>query len=115
MWVNIFDLAGCKFKLGGFLATFIYIILIQFMFWGKFIPTPQNNIPLFVFTQALTIIIPFIGESFQQERGITAMAIMETGPITVGLYGNTIVTMIVMLILGIATASLGKQILDVEI
>jgi len=73
VWVNIFDLAGCKFKLGGFFATFAYIVLIQFMFWGKFIPMPQNNVALFVFTQALTIIIPFI--MYIKTRDVTIWSI----------------------------------------
>lgn len=73
VWVNIFELAGCKFKLGGFLATFIYIVLIQFMFWGMFIPMPQGNVTLFVFTQALTIIIPFI--MYIKTRDITIWSI----------------------------------------
>lgn len=73
VWVNIFDLAGCKFKLGGFFATFTYIVLIQFMFWGRFIPMPQGNVALFVFTQALTIIIPFI--MYIKTRDVTIWSI----------------------------------------
>ena len=73
VWVNIFDLAGCKFKLGGFFATFTYIVLIQFMFWSTFIPKPHNNVALFVFTQALTIIIPFI--MYIKTRDITIWSI----------------------------------------
>ena len=73
VWINIFDLAGCKYKLGGFLATLIYILLIQFMFWGKFMPMPSGNLTLFVLSQALTIIIPFV--MYIKTRDITIWSI----------------------------------------
>ncbi len=60
----------------------------------------------------LVIIIPFIGESLSGERGITAMAIMDVGGISLNYYGNFIATMAVMLALGVVTASLGRYIVD---
>jgi hypothetical protein len=59
-----------------------------------------------------TIIVPFIGESFVDSRGITAAAIMETGEITLEYYSYTIGMLLVMLALGILSASLGRYVID---
>ena len=60
----------------------------------------------------ITIVIPFIGETIGGTRGITAMAIMDTGGVTLGYYGYTLTIFIVMLSLGIVTASIGRYIFE---
>ena len=59
-----------------------------------------------------TVIIPFISETLSGERGITAMYILETTGISAIYYSSTIVTLIVMLLLGFASVSLGRYVLD---
>lgn len=60
VWINIFDLAGSKIKLKGYMAVFIYIVLIHVIFWGSFMPVPQTNTLLFIISQAFIYLIPFI-------------------------------------------------------
>lgn len=57
VWVNIFDLAGARVKLNGFLAGFLYIVLINIFFWNKLMPVPINNIPIFMILQGLLVIV----------------------------------------------------------
>lgn len=53
VWINIIDLAGCKDKMLGFAASAIYVVLIHFLFWFKFMPMPQGNIVLFILAQGV--------------------------------------------------------------
>lgn len=59
-----------------------------------------------------TILIPFIGESFSAYRGVTALAIMQASGMTVGYYTNTLASLVVFLTVGVATASLGRYVVD---
>lgn len=58
VWVNIFDLAGSRIKLNGYIAAFIYVGLIHAIFWSRFMPVPQHNTLLFIVSQFLIFIIP---------------------------------------------------------
>lgn len=59
VWVNIFDLAGCRIKLSGFIASSVYVILINALFWNKFVPAPINY-PIFIVMQIVLFVIPFL-------------------------------------------------------
>ena len=58
------------------------------------------------------IILPFIAESFMKERGVSAMAIMDVGRVSIGYYGYTVGLFIIMLSLGIVAASLGRHVVE---
>ncbi len=60
----------------------------------------------------ITVIIPFLVEG-SSNRGVSALAIMETGNITLGYYGYTLGMFMVMLSLGVVAASLGRYVVDV--
>ncbi|MBC2580914.1 hypothetical protein [Clostridium sp. DJ247] len=60
VWVNILDLAGARIKLNGFIAAFIYVTLINSLFWDQFIPMEHNRVIFFIVSQILLNIVPFI-------------------------------------------------------
>jgi mannose/fructose/N-acetylgalactosamine-specific phosphotransferase system component IIC len=60
----------------------------------------------------VTVILPFLAETFVQERGITAVAIMDVGGVSLGYYGYTIGLFIIMLSLGVLAASLGRYVVE---
>lgn len=60
VWVNIFDLAGSKIKLNGYVAAFIYVFLIHAVFWKNFMPVPEANTIVFIISQVFIFVIPFI-------------------------------------------------------
>ena len=60
----------------------------------------------------VAIILPFLAETFIQERGGTAMAIMDVGGISLSYYGYTIALFIIMLSFGIVAASLGRHVVE---
>lgn len=60
VWINIFDLAGSKYKSLGLLASFVYITLIHGLFWGQFISVPELNNALFILAQVIIFIVPLI-------------------------------------------------------
>lgn len=60
VWVNILDLAGARIKLNGFIAAFIYIILINSLFWDQFIPMEHKRFIFFIVSQVLLTIVPFV-------------------------------------------------------
>ncbi|KAJ50853.1 hypothetical protein BD780_003667 [Clostridium tetanomorphum] len=60
VWINIFDLAGSKLKINGFMAACIYTVLIHILFWSKFMPIPGLDKVLFLLSEGLMFIIPFI-------------------------------------------------------
>ncbi|WP_125154137.1 hypothetical protein [Clostridium rectalis] len=60
VWINIFDLAGSKIKINGFIASFIYTGLIHMLFWSEFMPTPVVNTWTFLVCQAFMFTIPYI-------------------------------------------------------
>lgn len=57
VWVNIMELVGTKFKILGFVASFIYVVLINYFFWFKFVPMPAGYGTIFVLSE---IVIYFI-------------------------------------------------------
>lgn len=57
VWINIMDLVGAKFKILGFVASFIYVILINYFFWLKFVPLPIGYGTAFLFSEALMFLI----------------------------------------------------------
>lgn len=75
VWVNIFDLAGSKIKLNGYIAAFIYVGLIHAFFWGKFMPVPQHNTALFIISQLLIFIIPL--RIYTKTKDITLWSIQH--------------------------------------
>jgi hypothetical protein len=75
VWVNIFDLAGSKIKLNGYAAVFIYVCLIQVVFWNTFMPLPQSNTIVFIVSQVLIFVIPFI--IYTKTKDITVWSIQH--------------------------------------
>jgi hypothetical protein len=75
VWVNIFDLAGNKLKINGFLAAFIYTILMHFLFWNRIISFPQGNRSLFIICQGIMFIISFV--IYAKTEDITIFSIQQ--------------------------------------
>lgn len=92
VWINIIDLAGCKDKMQGFIASFIYVTLIHIFFWFKFMPVPQGNITLFIFIQLLMFIAP-------------AIIYVKTKDITIWSIQHIIYDLIVVFFTGFGAAS----------
>lgn len=57
VWINIMDLVGAKFKMLGFVASFIYAVLINYFFLGKFVPMPIGYGTAFLFSEVLIFLI----------------------------------------------------------
>lgn len=75
VWINIFELAGAKIKLNGYLAAFIYVALIHAVFWGSFMPLPKVNTIIFIISQILIFVIPFI--IYNKTKDITIWSIQH--------------------------------------
>ncbi len=75
VWVNIFDLAGSRIRLNGYIAAFVYVGLIHMFFWGSFMPVPQHNILLFIISQLLIFIIPL--KMYIKTKDITIWSIQH--------------------------------------
>ena len=58
VWVNIYDLAGYRCKILGVLASTIYVSAIHILFWTRFIPASNINLPAFIVSQTLLLWIP---------------------------------------------------------
>lgn len=56
VWVNIVDLAGAKIKLNGYVAIFIYVGMIDFLFWNNKSPNFQGNLVAFIVIEAIMLI-----------------------------------------------------------
>lgn len=57
VWINIIELAGSRIKILGFVASCIYIILIEGYFWNSIINMPIASNALFILSQILMILI----------------------------------------------------------
>jgi hypothetical protein len=75
VWINIFDLAGCKVKIGGVFATFTYVVLINALFWSRFLPEPKSNMSLFIIGQGLMLFIPLV--IYMKTKDITIWSIQH--------------------------------------
>lgn len=75
VWINIFDLAGCKKTFSGFIAASIYIVLIYSIFWKKIVPVTPGNIALFIFLQVIRILVLFF--MYIKTRDITIWSIQN--------------------------------------
>lgn len=75
VWINIFDLAGCKIKIGGIFATFTHVVLINTLFWSRFLPEPQSNMTLFVIGQSIMLFIPLV--IYMKTKDITIWSIQH--------------------------------------
>ena len=60
VWINVFELAGARIKLNGFIAVFIHVLLINSFFWNEFIAIPSVHTTLFIVLQGVLIIVYFI-------------------------------------------------------
>lgn len=60
VWINIFELAGARIKLSGFIAVFIHIVLINLFFWNNFIIMPSIHSTLFIMAQGFLVVILLI-------------------------------------------------------
>jgi hypothetical protein len=56
--INIYDMAGCRVRLSGLIAAFLYALLIYTIFWGSFMPNPVFNTFVFVIIEAITFTLP---------------------------------------------------------
>jgi hypothetical protein len=57
VWVNIFELAGARVKLSGFIAVFTHIVLINLFFWNNFITMANIHSTLFIMAQGFLVMI----------------------------------------------------------
>ncbi|MFA6940805.1 MAG: hypothetical protein WCQ54_07445 [Clostridiaceae bacterium] len=55
-WVNIVDLAGARIKLNGYLALFLYVALIDGLFWSRFMPQFPGSIYVLIIIQLVMLI-----------------------------------------------------------
>lgn len=55
-WVNIADLAGARIKLNGYLALFLYVALIDGLFWSRFMPQFPGSIYVLIIIQLVMLI-----------------------------------------------------------
>jgi len=75
VWINIFDLAGCRVKIGGIFATFTHVALINVLFWSRFLPEPQNNMSLLIIGQGIMLVIPLV--IYMKTKDITIWSIQH--------------------------------------
>lgn len=55
-WVNIVDLAGARIKLNGYLALFVYVALIDGLFWSRFMPQFPGSLYVLILIQLVMLI-----------------------------------------------------------
>lgn len=55
-WVNIVDLAGARIKINGYLALFIYVALIDGLFWSRFMPQFPGSIYVLILIHLVMLI-----------------------------------------------------------
>jgi len=87
VWINIFELAGARVKLNGFIAVFIHIILINLFFWNNFIAMSNIHTTLFIMSQGFLVIILII-------------IYMKTDDITIVSLQNVVYNLIIIFVNG---------------
>ena len=75
VWINIFDLAGCKKTMLGIVAVIVYVGLTHFVFWESFIPIPGVNAALFTFFQGIIFLVLFF--TYVKTKDITLWSIQH--------------------------------------
>ncbi|SKA95655.1 hypothetical protein SAMN05443428_1197 [Caloramator quimbayensis] len=60
VWMNIYELAGAVYKSVGVIFSFIFVGLIHAFFWTRFMPSPGFDNYIFIASQAVIFVIPFI-------------------------------------------------------
>lgn len=73
--INIYDLAGCDYKIFGLFFTFIYAFLINYIFYSKFLPVTIEKDYIFYISQAIVMIIPLI--IYSKTKDITIWTILK--------------------------------------
>lgn len=73
VWINIFDLAGCKKSILGIAAVFVYVALMNIMFFGKIMPMVQGDTTLFIISQSIIFTVLFF--MYIKTRDITIWSI----------------------------------------
>lgn len=72
---NIFDLAGCDYKIFGIFFSAVYAVLINYTFYSKILPVTIEKDYLFYISEAIVMIVPLI--MYSKTKDITIWTLLK--------------------------------------